>query len=58
MKCLKKTHCLQESNFKLSEQLKLRRKTIAKGVISFDETQLEIENKVLKEKSWGNFQNI
>jgi len=51
MKCLKKTHCLQESNFKLSEQLKLRRKTIAKGVISFDETQLEIENKVLKEKS-------
>jgi len=50
MKTFFKNHCLQKSHFKLSEQLKLRRETITKGVISFDQTQLENTNKASKEK--------
>ena len=46
----KKNYCLQESHFKLPRQLKLRREATTKGVISFDQTQLENENKVLEEK--------
>ena len=46
----KKNHCLQESYLKLFEQLKLRTKTTTKGLISFDQTQLENENKFFKEK--------
>lgn len=40
----KRNHCLQESHFKLAEQLKLRKKT----TISFYQTQHENENKVEK----------
>jgi len=42
----KNNHCMQESHFNHFEQLKLRRKTTTTGVISFDQTQLENENKV------------
>lgn len=45
-----RNHYLQDFHLKLSEQLKLRRKTTTKGVISFYQTQLENQNKVLKEK--------
>lgn len=46
----KRNHCLQESHFKLFEQLRLRRKIATNGVISFGQTLLENENTVLKEK--------
>lgn len=45
----KRNHCLQESHFKLSEQLRVGREATTKRIISFDQTKLENENKVLKE---------